>query len=156
MKRRHFLTTTAAITLIPTLASAEPLFVQYTADGYLNLRTGPSTNDAISMRLYGGTEVDAVGQSGSWRRIVLPDGTTGWASGNFMSNRYRQERPYDAIVARTNDGYLNMRSGPGTDFRIIRRLYAGQGVYDTGADGNWLRVRLADGSTGWVSARFLN
>jgi N-acetylmuramoyl-L-alanine amidase len=159
MNRRNFILSSifiACASIAPSLASAEPLFINDTNDGFLNLRTGPGTNYPILTRLYGGTEVDGVGQSGSWRRVLLPDGQTGWASGNFMSPRYTQQRHYDAIVARTSDGYLNMRSGPGTNYRIIQRLYAGQGVNDTGSNGNWLRVQLADGSTGWVSSRYLN
>lgn len=159
MNRRHFITSLAVAVsgaVLPTVTHAEPLFVNDTNDGYLNLRSGPGTNFQIITRLYGGTEVDAIGQSGSWRRVVLPDGTTGWASGNFMSRRYRQQRPYDAIVARTSDGFLNLRTGPGTNYRIVQRLYAGQGVYVVASQGNWLRVRLADGTVGWAFGRYFN
>lgn len=158
MNRRHFVRTGCAAlcaATVPSLAMAEPLFINDTNDGFLNLRSGPGTDFPILMRIYGGTEVDGVGQSGSWRRVVLPDGQTGWASGNFMSQRYRQMLSYDAIVPRTSDGFLNLRSGPGTNYRIIRRLYAGQGVFDTGSQGNWLRARLADNTIGWVSSNVL-
>lgn len=159
MNRRQFITTATAavcVALAPTLAMAERLFVTDTNDGYLNLRTGPGTNFPILIRLYGGTEVDGIDQSGSWRRVVLPDGQVGWASGNFMSSSYRQQRPYDARVARTNDGFLNLRTGPGTNYRIVQRLYAGQGVFDVGSQGNWMRVRLPDGTVGWASSRYFN
>lgn len=158
MKRRHFLATglsAAAVASVPSIASAERLYVNDTNDGYLNLRTGPGTNYAIIRRIYSGMEVDAVGQSGSWRRVILPDGTTGWASGNFMSRGYAQQRAYDGRVVRTSDGHLNMRTGPGTNYAIIQRLYAGQGVYFTGRDGSWRRIQLADGRVGWASGNFI-
>lgn len=151
-----FITTALCATIAPSIAFAETIYVNDTNDGYLNLRSGPGTNYQIVTRIYGGMNVDGVGQSGSWRRVVLPDGTTGWASGNFMSPRYVQQRHYDAKVAPTSDGFLNLRAGPGTNYRIIQRLYAGQGVNDTGSQGNWLRVQLADGTVGWTSSRYLN
>lgn len=158
MNRRHFITTglvglTAA--LVPTLASAESLYVDDTNDGYLNLRTGPGTGNRIIKRIYGGMELDVIGQSGSWRRVVLADGTTGWASGNFMSPSYFPQMRQNARVQRTNDGYLNLRTGPATNFPILQRLYAGQGLRTIGTQNGWFNVMLADGTRGWASGNFV-
>lgn len=51
---------------------------------------------------------------------------------------------------------LNVRTGPGTGFRRMGTLSAGQVVQVTGASDNyqWWRVRTAWG-TGWVSASAL-
>lgn len=158
MTRRFFLMLSlmfATAIITPATAQAETLFVVDTNDGYLNLRIGPSTNDRIITRIYGGTQVDGVGQSGSWRRIVLPDGTSGWASGNYLTRNYTRQRPYDSIVGPTNDGYLNLRTGPGTNYKIIQRLYYGQGLFETGYNGTWAQVTLADGTRGWVSVNYI-
>lgn len=145
----------ASSVMLPGAAAAERLFVTDTSDGYLNLRSGPGTDHSIVARLYGGTEVDGVGQSGSWRRIVLPDGTTGWASGNFLTPSYRQMRHYDYFVLPTSDGYLNLRTGPGTSYPIIQRLYAGQGLLDGGSQNGWIYVTLPDKTAGWASETFI-
>lgn len=156
MNRRQFVLSGLAAIILPGAATAETFYVDDTNDGFLNLRTGPGTTYAVVKRIYGGTGVDVVGRSGSWRRLVLPDGTSGWASGNFMSRRYVPQRRYDATVNPTSDGFLNMRTGPGTNYAIIQRLYAGQGLYVTGGQGRWLNVQLPDGTRGWTSSRFVN
>jgi hypothetical protein len=51
-------------------------------------------------------------------------------------------------------GDINVRSGPSTGDAPVTRLSAGESVtaIARNADTTWLRVSLADGSTGWVSA----
>ena len=53
-------------------------------------------------------------------------------------------------VKQTSDGFLNVRSGPGTEFSILREIYPGDQVKVLGRNGNWLRVRLLNGPKGWV------
>ncbi|WP_370238699.1 SH3 domain-containing protein, partial [Brevundimonas sp.] len=53
-----------------------------------------------------------------------------------------------SLRATTN---LRVRSGPGTNYRQIGSLSAGQSVQATGSQGEW--VRLSNG--GWVSAHYL-
>ena len=158
MIRRVFLSltlATIAMLTLPAPANAETLHVVDTNDGYLNLRSGPGTNYGIVQRMYGGTAVNAGARSGNWRQVFLPDGRSGWASERFLTLRYYQERYYDHFVAPTNDGYLNLRSGPGTGYGIIQRMYAGQGLVRVGTQGNWYRVRLPDGTTGWAHSRYM-
>jgi len=52
---------------------------------------------------------------------------------------------------------LNVRSGPGVGYRPSTRLVYGQAVALIGRNRNatWLQVRLANGTTGWVSGAFL-
>ncbi len=47
---------------------------------------------------------------------------------------------------------LNLRTGPGASFRVIRKLYAGErlAALEPHAAGDWLRVRAPDGALGWV------
>ncbi len=53
---------------------------------------------------------------------------------------------------------LNVRAGPSTRNRILAQINAGGSINLTGrtANGQWLRVALSDGRTGWVSARYVN
>src|SRR5215216_916720 len=59
---------------------------------------------------------------------------------------------------RVTAGTLNVREGPGTNFRVIGS-YARNDIVETLAsnmDGSWFRVRrLSDGLAGWVSAAYL-
>lgn len=51
-------------------------------DGYVNVRTGPSTNSRIVGRAYEGSDVNVVGSSGGWLRITYPH--NGWVSRNMI------------------------------------------------------------------------
>lgn len=45
---------------------------------------------------------------------------------------------------------INMRSGPGLQFRILDVLVSGDRVQRIGASGEWIHVRTAEGADGWV------
>lgn len=51
---------------------------------------------------------------------------------------------------------LNVRAEASTDAEVVGQVKRGQGL-DVLANGNdWVKVRLASGETGWVSARFVS
>jgi hypothetical protein len=45
---------------------------------------------------------------------------------------------------------LNVRSGPGTRFKVIGQLYRGEVVEVSGMEGEWYSFRLPNGSYGWI------
>ena len=47
--------------------------------------------------------------------------------------------------------YVNLREGPGTNYRVIGNLKKGTSLKILEVKGDWLRVRLEDGSEGWVT-----
>jgi SH3-like domain-containing protein len=57
-------------------------------------------------------------------------------------------------VVRTDSGQVNVRSGPGTNYKKVGALIAGNQVQVlfTSTDGKWTLVQLDDGSQGWVSS----
>lgn len=50
---------------------------------------------------------------------------------------------------------INMRTGPGVQFRILRSLGSGDVVEPLGAQSDWVRVRTEDGEEGWVPGGYL-
>lgn len=53
------------------------------------------------------------------------------------------------------DGWLNLRSGPGTSFRIIQRMNNGMRVNELERQGNWSNVALPNGVIGWVYRKYM-
>ena len=51
-------------------------------------------------------------------------------------------------------GTINLRTGPGTEFRRVGRVYSGDVLLVTGASDHygWWRVRCPWGGTCWISA----
>jgi hypothetical protein len=67
--------------------NVDPVTVEVTADGDINVRSGPSTNDGRIAGLSAGESVTADGRNpdSSWLRIQLPDGTPGWVSAELVT-----------------------------------------------------------------------
>lgn len=63
------------------------------------------------------------------------------------------EAPID--MRAVDGGRVNMRSGPGTGHGVVAVLSRGDRTEVLEEDGGWVRVRAADGTAGWMSARLL-
>lgn len=61
----------------------------------------------------------------------------------------------DMIVRPSEEGYLNLRAGPGTIHDIVRRLAPGDRVAIEETLGKWAHVRLPDGARGWAALDYL-
>ncbi len=51
---------------------------------------------------------------------------------------------------------VNMRRGPGTNYRIVQLVDAGDQLQTLGESNGWMEVRTTDGETGYVLTRFLS
>jgi uncharacterized protein YgiM (DUF1202 family) len=47
--------------------------------------------------------------------------------------------------------YVNLRKGPGTSYKIVGNIKKGTSLKILEVNGGWLRVRLDDGRSAWVS-----
>ncbi len=95
-----------------------------------------------------------------WDKVVLPNGTKGYIARNFINQINDVQNANISAVANVA---VNLRNGPGTNnTSVIRTLTVGQSVtiietdkYN-GLDGyNWARVKLNDGSQGYLVRSYL-
>lgn len=151
MHRRFFLAGLAALAAAP--AHAETRVVNSPGDGFLNLRTGPGTNFDILRQMPHGSSVRVLERAGSWARVRHESGAVGWASLRYMVPV--SPAPTYLIVNDPTDGWLNLRTGPGTEFDIIRRMDNGTWVEVLEGAGNWVRVRHGSGAVGWAYRTYM-
>jgi uncharacterized protein YraI len=58
-------------------------------------------------------------------------------------------------VTKTHDGFLALRKGPGTQFKMIAKLKPGFPLdADTRGFGKWTHVSVAVGHDGWVYTKY--
>lgn len=140
---------TLALTLAPLAAAAQDMVVRQSEEGYLNMRAGPGTIHDVRRRLAPGDRVSIEETLGKWAHVRLASGERGWVSLDYLA---QAEAPAGGVlfVARTGAGYLNMRVGPGTDHSVIRRIYPGDRLLPLDRRGDWIAVRHATGTEGWV------
>lgn len=139
--------------VLAVAAQADVRMVNSPGDGFLNLRTGPGSQYAIVMEMNHGSAVEVLEVSGQWARVRHESGATGWAFRKYMV-AYDQA-PGKMFVYSPGDGYLNLRTGPGSDFAIITRMYNGEWVQILERKGNWVRVLHEYGDEGWAYAKYL-
>lgn len=59
------------------------------------------------------------------------------------------------LINETDTGWLNVREGPGANFAIIGRTYAGKQHSLLQKEAGWYKITLEEGKEGWVSAEFV-
>ena len=66
--------------------------------------------------------------------------------------------PVEEVVSgtvRVTTSALNVRREPASDAEVIAQVKKGTALGVLKSDESWMKVRLADGSTGWVAERFV-
>lgn len=145
----------------------------------LNVRIGPSVSNGISGVIYKGEIFKVVSKSSNgWYKVILKDGTTGWASGKYinLTNEVDKSNVSEFIKGSENDVKstetnttvtsnqgtvnskvgLNVRAGAGTKNAVISTLKSNAVVNIIGEENGWYKIKLSDGSTGYVGASFIN
>lgn len=137
-----------------------PLETVYTTAARLNMRTGPSTSNAIILTLPQDTEVGFVSEASAGWFEVRYAGKTGFVSSAYMNKATSVMPqslgalpvPFTSTSTRVvTSANLNMRTGPSTADSIIATIPAGSsaGYLSTAANG-WFQVSYG-GRSGFVS-----
>ncbi|MDY5800758.1 MAG: SH3 domain-containing protein [Eubacteriales bacterium] len=139
----------------------------YYATTALNVRQGPSTKYSIVGSLNRGQQCTAIGKSGNWYKLLTADGSTAYASAKYLKLYARQNGStpstpstpsypsgnYGTYYATTG---LNVRQGPGTNYRVVYTLDRGESVTFTGQTyGKWISVKTRTGVQGYCSSLYL-
>ncbi len=157
---RPFRTLSLAMVLFTSLiapVSVTPVAAAPTATiatDALNLRDGPGTNFRVLVVMYRGETASVLdGPSGGWYRLSYK-GTTGWASGDFLTVSDADPGSPTGKATVTTSG-LRLRAGPGTNYAILLSMSNGATVDLFGPpSGDWYKVRYS-GTIGWASGSYL-
>ena len=129
----------------------------------LNVRSGAGTSYSVITKLSKGTVVDVLeSASNGWKKIKTSGGTTGWASGDYLTTGSAGNSSTDNSTSQTsykatvNTDSLNMRKGAGTSYSVITKLSKGT-VVDVleSASNGWKKIKTSGGTTGWASGDYL-
>ncbi|MEH6866581.1 SH3 domain-containing protein [Priestia megaterium] len=132
----------------PTVASAAA--ETYTTTANLNIRSGPSTSNAIIATVKQGTQLTVVGQAASGWLKVSYQGKTG-----YVSSEYVKKSASSTTKTYVTTANLNIRSGPSTSSAIVVTVKQGTQLTSTEQAANgWLKVSY-QGKTGYVSTQYV-
>ncbi|WP_195782441.1 SH3 domain-containing protein [Priestia megaterium] len=132
----------------PTVASAAA--ETYTTTANLNIRSGPSTSNAIIATVKQGTQLTVVGQAANGWLKVSYQGKTGYVSSDYVKKSVTSTTKTYVTTAN-----LNIRSGPSTSNAIVATVKQGTQLTAAGEPANgWLKVSY-QGKTGYVSTQYV-
>lgn len=112
----------------------------------LNMREGPGTHTAVLWELKRGYPLQITGRKGSWVQVRDFEGDTGWVARSLTG-----KTPHHVVKSKV----ANLRSGPGTQHRIVGRLEYGELLRTREKRADWVRVERSEGVSGWVAKRLL-
>jgi SH3-like domain-containing protein len=117
----------------------------------INMRSGPGTKYKVIWKLGDGFPLKVLKHSGKWLRVQDFEGTIGWIH-KAVVNR----TPHMIVkVHKKTKKRINVRSGPGTNKRIVAKAYYGVVFKTLGQKNGWVKVSHGRKVTGWVKRSLL-
>jgi uncharacterized protein YgiM (DUF1202 family) len=136
-----------------TTASAD---TQMTATEGVNIRSGPSTKSPVVGGLYRGQTVTAIRSADGWTTVRF-NGRAAYIASRYLTAGAKLPAPQEigtgTVKVTTTD--LNLRTGPGLSYPVIRVLREGAAVTLTGKTARGYAEVLAGSSQGWSSLQYL-
>jgi N-acetylmuramoyl-L-alanine amidase len=139
--------------VIPAFAGTAYADTAVVSSSTLNIRTGPGTGYSIITQVGLGDRLPVLEQSGDWYCVTLSTGQKGWLAGWLVNIEKPQAAAVSSTgqVARVNSSSVNIRSGPGTGYDIITQAGSGSVLPIIGTSGDWYKVSLSSGGSGWIA-----
>ncbi|MEG0250100.1 MAG: SH3 domain-containing protein [Peptostreptococcus sp.] len=141
-----------------------------TSTDFLNVRVGPSVSNGVSGVIYRGEIFKVLEKDpNGWVKVMLNDGTTGWANGKYIDmtvtedktniddyNKQQEQNKQNSNQGKVNSSVgLRVRSGAGTNTSVITTLNHNSVVNIIGEENGWYKVKLENGQTGYVGAGYV-
>jgi uncharacterized protein YgiM (DUF1202 family) len=132
-----------------------PAWVANTTD--LNIRSGPNTSSVIVTTLKENTLVTITGDSeNNFYPVRLSDGRTGFASLKYLTMTNPSGLLTNLPAWVTGTSALNVRSEPNASSKVLTTISENTMVTLMGeSTTNFYPVGLSDGTTGYVSSRYI-
>ncbi len=137
----HKVFLTAGILLFTVSTVGAASYVSVKGDN-VNVRTGPNTNQPVSMELFKGYPLQVVSTQGEWLKVTDFEKDSGWIHKSLVVDGNT------VIVNGTKS--VNMRSEPSTKSSIIANVDRGVVLTKIEARGKWLKVKHSSGLAGWI------
>lgn len=117
----------------------------------VQLRSGPGTKYSSKWEYGDGFPLKVVTRKGSWVKVKDFENDTGW-----VFKKYLVSTPH--MIVKVNKGKkkkVNIRSGPGTKYKVVGKAYYGVVFKTLARKKGWVKVRHESGLTGWIKRSLL-
>jgi SH3-like domain-containing protein len=146
MIRKRITTLFFTLTLLGIATAASARMVAVNAD-MINMRSGPGSNFKVVWELGRGYPLKVIGTQGQWYRVVDFENDKGWVYKKLV------DRSSHFVV---KNKVINIRSGAGTRYKIIRQAKRGVVLKTLQHKAGWAKVRHEEENIeGWVKRDLL-
>ena len=129
---------------------------------YVNVRSGPGTNYTSKTVIASGTSITVTDRSNAeWYAVKLSNGMTGYIFSQYiqLSNDSSSDAgsvpSTESTPAKTTE-YVNVRSGPGTNYTSKTVIASGTSITVTDrSNSEWYAVKLSNGMTGYIFSIYI-
>ena len=118
-----------------------------TVSSGIRLRGGPSNRAEVIAELEESTPLRVLAASGSWYRVRLPNGRTGFVAARLT------EAVVEPLRSQFIESTSALVSSPSPAAQVMEDMEAGTEVAVLGSYEGYLYVQSPDGSTGWLERR---
>lgn len=114
--------------------------------GEINMRAGAGTRHEALWLLSRGYPLQVIGHRGNWLHVRDFERVQGWVYRPLTANKPR-------FVVKAS--FANIRSGPGTRYRVVGKAQYGVIVQPVDRRPGWVEVRADSGTQGWIARSLL-
>ena len=136
------------VIILPAVAYAE--MVSVSGDN-VNLRSGPGTTYTVKWRYGSGFPLRVLEKKGQWLKVEDFENDTGWLHRSLVKDSGHMI----VKVNKDSDNRINIRSGPGTQFKIVGMAHYGVVFKTIKQQRGWAHVRHESGLEGWIKRTLL-
>jgi SH3-like domain-containing protein len=117
----------------------------------VNLRSGPGKKYSVKWEYGSGFPIEVIERKNNWVKISDFEKDTGWVHKSLLTSE-----PHMIVKANKNtDNRVNIRNGPGSEYKIVGKAYYGVVFKTIEHQVKWIKVRHESGLSGWISSGFL-
>ena len=127
--------------------------VKYANGGYVNLRSGPSLESNVTLRVTSGSKFYMQGNYSGWCYGYVYSGSQ--PVYGYMYETFLDNGTTGAVVTTKNGGKVNVRSGPSSSYGSVGRLASGTQVSVLLRGNGWYMIS-ANGVEGFMSTQYLS
>ena len=130
--------------LLASTATAEE-YVSVLKNG-ANIRSGPDAKKEILWTVFKGFPLQVKERQGKWAQVVDFEGDKGWIFTDLLAKE-------KTVIVKA--ATANLRVGAGKDYEIAAEVKHGVVFKPLETEGDWVKVKHADGTSGWILGRLL-
>lgn len=137
--------------LVFSVSSANAITMLSVDGDDVNLRSGPGTKYQVKWEYGKGFPLKVHTHKGDWVKVSDFENDSGWIYRPLLSSKGHMI----VKVFKDQDKRINIRSGPGTSYRIVGKAYYGVVFETLEQKQGWAKIKHETGLTGWIKRSLL-